>query len=235
MARNNNDHKIFDDMISKTTLSHSDKTNPDKYGAMSNRIILYIRQKGSQSLENVQKELSNNFTIENNFLNYINNECPKLKYDLRTKKFELKSKYTIRNKEDLKELIRKSENGLVEDEELIDSYTGIKRDIEAIKNENYVKVIKNDDTNKNTLFYRDLSNPIELLLIDPNFKEAIEELRIKWKDESINKGQLGEGKLIDNRRKVKIKNRGQKKLNKNKRIQNTHIDFLKEYLDFSNA
>ena len=228
----NNDFKIVDEIISKTALTVNDKTNPEKYSAVVNRIILLLHQKDKpQHIEAIQKEITT-FQIDNNpnFINYVNENCSKIKYDPRTKLFQLKSKYTIRNKDDLKELIRKSELGIVEDEELIDSYTGIKKDIESLKNENYVKVIKNDDTNKNTLFFRDLNNNIEKLLIDPIFKEAIEELRLKWRDENMNKGAIGEGKLISNRRKVKISNKGKKIINKNKRIQNTHINFVNEYL-----
>jgi hypothetical protein len=152
--------------------------------AIINRMIDYIKKKERPcSLTELQAEIKELDLRSKEFLSALSKYSEKLKLDERGEMLSLKSKYALYNIEDLKDKIRTNEYGLLEDEELKDSYPGIKNDIEKLKRENYVKVIYNTDKLCNVLYYRDSSDKFEQKLVQPEFSQAIQELRKIWKDE----------------------------------------------------
>jgi hypothetical protein len=166
------------------TQKQSDKKEKKNVNSIMNRIINYIKNKDRPcSLTELQKEIKEIDLRSREFLVVLSRFSEKLKLDERTEMMSLKSKYALSNIEDLKDKIRTSDFGLLEDDELKDSYPGIRGDIEKLKKENYVKVIHNTDKNCNVLFYRDASDIYEQKLIDPDYQNAISELRKIWKDE----------------------------------------------------
>jgi hypothetical protein len=139
-----------------------------------------------------------NFEIDDDFKNKIKN-YEKIEYI--NNNFYLRKKYkNIHNIEDLNNLIKESENGLKIDDELYQAYNGIKKDIEEIKKEKKVRIINNkliDEKNKEykkekeknktfeIMFYRNIQDKIEELIINPNLEQAINELRKIWKKDDL--------------------------------------------------
>lgn len=66
-------------------------------------------------------------------------------------------KYRISKKDDLKKLILNSPTGIEENSDLEDCYQGVVKDLESLKQEGWIRVIKNNKTKKNILFPIDLS------------------------------------------------------------------------------
>jgi hypothetical protein len=193
-----------------------------------NRIIHYLRIKDKIChMNEISKDIKDlDLKTDKEFLDYLANRSEKLKYDSNTETFSLKSKYGIKNIEGLKDLIRTSENGLVEDEELTDTYPGIKGDLDRIKRENYVKVIVNEEKKVNVLFYRDTADKIEKLLINNEYKDAITELRGIWKD--INYYAKDEDNTTFLKKRKRINDEYHRKSEKrqrrnNKRLANVHL------------
>lgn len=107
----------------------------------------------------------------------------KINYDPNTEMINIVSATKIKSLEDLKKEIRESKTGMMVDKELMDSYQGIEQDIERLKRENFVTVIKNEDNNCEVLFYRDMDDKYEKL-IEEN-KDVINELRELWKKNDL--------------------------------------------------
>jgi len=140
----------------------------------------------------------NNFKINDIFKNKIKN-YEKIEYF--SNNFYLRKKYKlIRNIDDLNNLLKNSENGIKIDEDLLSAYNSIKKDIDELKKEKKVRIINNkllEDKNKEfkkekeknktfeIMFYRNISDKIEELIINPNYEEAIEELRKIWKKDDL--------------------------------------------------
>ena len=178
----NSDKELVKNLYSTQKLSEP-KTKKN-IPSIINRIIDYIKKKDRPcSLTDLQGEIKELDLRSKEFTSALSKYIEKLKFDERAEMLSLRSKYALSNIEDLKDKIRTSEFGLLEDEELKDSYPGIKNDIEKLKRENYLKVIYNSDKLCNVLFYRDTSDKFEQKLIQPEFTQAIGELRKIWKDD----------------------------------------------------
>lgn len=156
------------------------------FGVNVNRIINILRNNdGKISKAQIQAEMPDfDFNSKEN-LNELN-KYNKIKYDFLREVFLLKSEYNLKNIEDLKNKIKTTEHGLLEDEILTDSYPGIKVDIEKLKNEKFVKIIYNNEKKCNVLFYRDMADEFEKIIINPEYEEAIKELRKIWTEELNN-------------------------------------------------
>lgn len=162
--------------------------------ALINKIINYIRNKGQPcSRKEIISEFKSSELSIKDLILAINNS-QKLKYDDKKDVFELKSKYNISNIEQLKELIKcSSENGIPLDEELKDSYPNIINDLELLKKDNNsnlltnkekekrgnfnLRLIYNEEKKFDVLFYRDLNDPIENILTDKSYYDALTEIR----------------------------------------------------------
>jgi hypothetical protein len=223
--------KKRDDKDMIVGLISSQKQVPEKrdskknYNAIVNRIINILRNKDHPcSLSELQKEMKD-FDLRNKeFLTLVHKYDHKIKFDEKKEIFYLKSKYIMQSIEDLKDKIRSSEHGLLEDEELTDSYPGIRSDIEKLKRENYVKVIFNGEKNTNVLFYRDSADKFEKLMIDPEYTNAIFELRKIWKDELGYYDTNEKNFLVRKRlRTDTLKKKGEKR-RRIKQWQNIHVD-----------
>ena len=148
-----------------------------------NKIIDFLRKNNNTcKLEDIAKEykdFDNFFKNNPDFLDFfkISN---KLNFDLNKRTFELKSKYDIKNMSQLKHKIQTTEYGIIEDEELFDSYPRIRNDLIILKKENFLKIIYNEEKKCNVLYYRDCADEIEKIIIDPKFDIALKELRKIW-------------------------------------------------------
>jgi hypothetical protein len=226
--RKGDERRTIEGMVIKPKQNSEKKEK--NYNSIMNRIINYLRKNDRIStLPEINKELKD-YDLKSNkeFLNFLITSSQKLRYDDRTETFYLNSKYKIRNIDELKDLIRNAEHGLAEDEELTDSYPGVKADLERLKRENYTKVIMNDEKKTNVLFYRDTADRVEKLLIDSEFKDAINELKKIWKEELTYYAKDDEGTFIRKRQRIndEIGKKGEKRQRRNKKLANTHLAFL---------
>lgn len=213
-------------IITQKAPTITDKRDRSKYNAILNRIINYIRTKDKACTLNELNRDFPEFEIKQNkdFLIFLKNNN-KIKYEDKTDFISLKSKYNIKNIDDLKLLIKTSEYGVPENEELTDSYPGIKQDIETLKNEKFVKVVHNEEKKENTLYYRDINDPIEMLITDEKLESALEEIRNIWKKGIENFENYEDPKLYIGKKKKNVgdKKKGDKKLLRRSRIVNTHL------------
>jgi hypothetical protein len=223
----NKDHELIESMkmpVKQTiNIDIKDRT---KYNSMINRILNYIRGKDKAcTLSEINREFPE-FELKRNkeFLSYLK-ICQKIHYEEKTDIIVLKSKYNIKNIEELKHLIRISDNGIPENEELKDSYPGIRTDLDILKGEKYIIQIYNDERKENILFYRDMSDPTELILTNEKYKDAIEEIRKIWKKGLENFENFEDPKLyIGKKKKFKpSKNKKNDKVFKKGRIANVHL------------
>lgn len=192
------------------------------FKAVLNRMIDYLRlNDGHCSKKELTKHLEDIDFNSKQFLFQIS-QYPKINYDQKKEIFQLKSEYNIQNIEELKNKIRSSEFGLLEDPELTDSYPGIKNDLDKLKQEKFAKVIVNNEKNCNVLFYRDMADNIEKIIINPEYESALKELRKIWNDDMSNrffdstnyiqkKRQRSDDRLIEGNMSI---GRGQKKKKK---------------------
>lgn len=207
-----------------------EKKDKKNYNAMINRLINFLRAKDRPcSLSEIQREMKDiDFKSNKDFFTFLHKFDNKIKFEEKSEMFLLKSKYILANIEDLKEKIRTCDNGLLEDEELTDSYPGIRNDIERLKRENYVKVIHNEEKKCNVLFYRDIADKFEKLLTDNEYKSALTELRKIWKEDLTyyDSNEIEENFLRRKRRLTDISVNKKHKKRKVKHFQNTHIPSL---------
>jgi hypothetical protein len=166
-----------------------------------------------------------NFKINEIFKNKIKN-YEKIEYF--NNNFYLRKKYKlIRNIDDLINLLKNSENGVKIDEDLLSAYNTIEKDIEELKKEKKVRIINNkilEEKNKDfkkekeknktfeIMFYRNISDKIEELIINPNFEEAIEELRTIWKKDDLKIKINNERDLVG---QLRYKNKKEQEIKKN--------------------
>jgi hypothetical protein len=224
------ERQVFEQMVSKPKVA-AEKKDKKNFNAIMNRIINYLRKNEKFcSLTEINRELKDvDLKSNKEFLTFLATNSQKLKYDERTEIFSLKSKYQIRTIDELKDLIRTSENGLPEDEELTDSYPGIRSDLEKLKRDNYVKVITNEEKKFNVLFYRDTADNVEKLLIDNELRDAVVELRRIWKDE-ISFYTRDDETFLRKRQRINedFNRKGEKRQRRaNRRIANTHLSLFK--------
>ena len=166
-----------------------------------------------------------NFRINEIFKNKIKN-YEKIEYF--NNNFFLRKKYKlIRNIDDLINLLKNSENGVKIDEDLLSAYNNIEKDIEELKKEKRVRIISNkiiEEKNKDfkkekeknktfeIMFYRNISDKIEELIINPKFEEAIEELRTIWKKDDLKIKINNERDLVG---QLRYKNKKEQEIKKN--------------------
>ena len=95
-------------------------------------------------------------------LSYIKSNDKKIHYDPGRELFSLKTSYpTIINKTSFMEYFVKAVQGIQEDNDLRDCYSGIMEDIDELKKANKVRSIYNQDSKQYVLFYRDTEDRIE--------------------------------------------------------------------------
>lgn len=154
------------------------KTKIKNLNVIINQTIDELRKHGGSAelkiLINKIPELSDERIIQNV------SKSEKIQYIYDKNILQLKSKHNIHTIDELKNLIRNTQYGLIENCELYDAYPGIKQDLEILKKEKFVKVIKNEENKYDVLFYKDPSDPIEKIISDPCFEESIQEIRKIW-------------------------------------------------------
>lgn len=173
-----NDAGLINGMVSSQKPKKAKKMK--NFKIILNRIIDILRLNGGKiSKKELSKKLEDIDLGSRDFYDQLL-QYKKIAYDPVRELFELKSEYNLKNIEELKNKIRTSEHGIVEDEELKDSYPGIKDDIERLKSEKFVRVILNNEKKCNVLFYRDMADEFEKILINPEYDQSIQEIRKVW-------------------------------------------------------
>ena len=218
MRKPNNDLNLIVNLISKKTQNESIKVDKKlSTNSWINITIDYLKaHEGMCTLDELLRDFRDleNFIKSHNEFFEVLNKSNKIIFDGYKNTFQLKTKYNLKNIEELKEKIRSSEFGLPEDEELVDTYPGIKSDLERLKRENFMKVIYNDEKKFNVLFYRDCEDKIEKIIINPEYDLALKELRKIWKDEinyftddtvQYNKRSRRDNEVVGKKRKRKAK------------------------------
>ena len=226
----NKDKDLFNAMVNvpKPINNYGDGVRRG-YNPIINKIIKILKKREKAlTINELQKEIKEIELRGNKDLFKLINKSEKLRFDERTEIFQLKSKYHLNNIEDLKELIRNCDTSIIEDEELLDSYIGIKGDLERLKKENYIKEVKNEEKKVNILFYRDNSDKINSILVDPEYKTAIEELRKIWRDELTYHDNTEENEIFTRKRRLREQAKSKKgdRKRRNKNWANTHIPSL---------
>ena len=210
------DESLINSLYSKKKVESND-IDRVHYNTYVNLIIDHIREKErAVTFNEIVKKLKIRENSE--FFNYLEQNNTKVLFDKVSKKFSLLTKYAIKDINELRELIKRSVNGVPEDKELYDSYSGVKNDIELLKYQNAVKSIQNDEKKVNVLFYRERNNEVDKLLIDKNYDEAFLMLRDIWKG-------LKNYEIYNNSKKYADgDNKKERKRRRNKmKIKNDHI------------
>ena len=203
---NNNKNNNLDEdgmFINSINQTHQHRNKEINFNLIIEKMEKILKKFGKCSENEMENYLKNelkdiNFKINDNFKNKIKN-YEKIEYF--SNNFFLRKKYKlIRNIDDLNNLLKNSENGIKIDEDLLSAYNSIKKDIDELKKEKKVRIINNkllEDKNKDfkkekeknktfeIMFYRNISDKIEELIINPNYEEAIEELRKIWKKDDL--------------------------------------------------
>ena len=203
--KNNKNNNLDEDgmFINSINQTHQHRNKEINFNLIIEKMEKILKKFGKCSENEMENYLKNelkdiNFKINDNFKNKIKN-YEKIEYF--SNNFFLRKKYKlIRNIDDLNNLLKNSENGIKIDEDLLSAYNSIKKDIDELKKEKKVRIINNkllEDKNKDfkkekeknktfeIMFYRNISDKIEELIINPNYEEAIEELRKIWKKDDL--------------------------------------------------
>lgn len=187
MRKPTNDSNLITNLVSKKAQNETIKVDKKlSTNSWINIIIDFLKKhEGICTLDELLREFRD---LENFIKSHIEffevlNKSNKIIFDGYKNTFQLKTKYNLKNIEELKEKIRSFEFGLPEDDELLDTYPGIKTDLERLKRENFVKAVYNEEKKFNVLFFRDCEDKIEKVIINPEYELALKELRKIWKDE----------------------------------------------------
>lgn len=110
-----------------------------------NRIIQTLRTAGREmTLTEIEGRLNTSLTTNDDILSYIKSDDKKIHYDPGRELFSLKTSYpTIINKTSFMEYFVKAVQGIQEDNDLRDCYSGIMEDIDELKKANKVRSIYN--------------------------------------------------------------------------------------------
>eukprot|EP00347_Sterkiella_histriomuscorum_P011336 403372843 len=76
------------------------------------------------------------------FIDYITNNPKEISYNEDRREFVFKSKYGIKSKEDLLKLLLNNPEGIKEDDDLRVCYKGLEEDLQELKNNGWIRVIK---------------------------------------------------------------------------------------------
>ncbi len=221
-----NDSNLIVNLTSKKAQNETVKVDKKlSTNSWINIIIDYLKKReGFCYLDDLLRDFKDldNFVKSHNEFFEVLNKSNKIIYDGYKNIFQLKTKYNLKNIEELKEKIKYSDYGLPEDDELLDTYPGIKNDLERLKKENFFKSIYNDEKKFNILFYRDCEDKIEKVIINPEYELALKELRKIWKEE-IN--YFNDENVSFNKKKHRNENEGlgKKRRRKTKLIANNHL------------
>jgi len=226
MIKPSNDSNLIMNLAAKTGQSETRKIEKTLSStSWINLIIDFLKKHDGiciyDDLIREFKDLDNFIKTHSDFFEILKNSN-KVIYDPKLKTFQIKTKYEIKKLEDLKELIKSSKYGLPEDSELIDSYPGIKKDLEDLKRINFVKVVPNDEKKLNVLFYRDCNDKIEKMIVHPDNQQALQELRKIWKEEL---NYFTDEQISYNKKRHRTENDliGKKRKRKAKLVVNTHL------------
>ena len=91
----------------------------------------------------------------------------KIHYDDTTERYSLTKIYgEITSKETLVDFLKKSPRGIPENDDLMDCYRGIEKDVEELYQKKFIRKIYNNDKDKkfNVLFYNDPNDTVEGLV-----------------------------------------------------------------------
>lgn len=106
----------------------------------------------------------------------------KLEYDASKKEVYLKAKYSLNNKEDLKNLVKNSKYGILR-EDLKYSYRKVERDIDdLVQDKTFRKIGVDEDNRSHILIYRDKNGEIEKFMNDPVYAESVANVRKIWNE-----------------------------------------------------
>ena len=230
MKKKNNDLNLINEIKSSKS-NQNDGIKTDKKinsNVWINKIIDFLRKNNNTcKLEDITREFKD---FENFFKNNLDfseflRVSNKLNFDTNKRNFELKSKYDIKNISQLKHKIQSSDYGILEDEELMDSYPGIRNDLENLNKENFLKIIFNDEKKCNVLFYRDCADEIEKIVIEPKFETALKELRKIWnKDLDFFTNEKVSSTFVKKRKRSENENNKKQKKRKRKAFfANSHL------------
>ena len=114
------------------------------------------------TLTEIDEQLGTSLAANDDILSYIKSDDKKIHYDPGRELFSLKTSYpTIINRTTFMEYFVKAVQGIPEDSDLWDCYSGIKEDIDELKKADKVRSIFNQDSKRYVLFYRDTEDRVE--------------------------------------------------------------------------
>ena len=126
-----------------------------------NKIIECLRKHGtSLTIEEIEQHAKISLRQPEDLIT-IMRDNPKIKWDRNLDRYSLQNKYTIIDRASFHEYIKKSPQGLPHNQDLFDCYKGIEKDIEELKLQERLRIIKNDEKKHDVLFYRNPDDPVE--------------------------------------------------------------------------
>lgn len=221
--------RVVSNSNQKLNLHENNLDNKD-YNKWLNVAINFLRERKISQIS-VKYLRKNNFCTEvdfknPDFLEYLR-LSGRLYYNEHDGIISLVKKYEIRNKAELINLLKKEENGLKYDDDLKGAYAEIEKDIEELKKSNLIKTVEQ------VLFYRDIDDPVEKILINPNYQSAISVIREIWKNECRGVEISKPEQKLDLTKETEIK-LTKKKRKKTKIKSNIHLKHLLENIGAEN-
>jgi hypothetical protein len=126
-----------------------------------NKIIECLRSSGqSLTLDEIEQRAKITLRQPEDLVT-IMRDNPKISYDPNLDRYSLQNKYTITDRASFHEYLKKSPQGLPNNQDLWDCYKGIEKDIEELKKQERVRVIRNDEKKHDVMFYRNPDDPVE--------------------------------------------------------------------------
>lgn len=91
----------------------------------------------------------------------IMRDNPKILWDLMTDRYGLRNKYEIKDKGELLDHMRRTPEGLPNNQDLWDCYKGVEKDVDELKRLSKVRIVRNEEKKVDVMFYRNPEDPVE--------------------------------------------------------------------------
>lgn len=108
----------------------------------------------------------------------IMRDNPKILWDPAIDRYSLRNKYEIKDKHELLDHMRRTPDGLPNNQDLWDCYKGVEKDVEELKRQGRVRCVRNEEKKVDVMFYRNAEDPVEHYARDLSLQEWVKDL---WK------------------------------------------------------
>ena len=106
----------------------------------------------------------------------IMRDNPKIHYDPNLDRYSLKNKYTLNDRATFHDYLKKSPQGLPNNQDLWDCYKGIEKDIDELKKQERIREIYNEEKKYYVMFYRNPDDPVERYAKETRMEQFMKDL-----------------------------------------------------------